>query len=547
MKTLYCKWDLTIPLNRIKRGGLEMYKVVLVDDEIYVRKGLRSLIDWEVCGFEVVEEASNGQQALTVIRNLKPDLVVIDIRMPILDGLGLIKIVAQEEEIQPKFIIISGYSDFKYAQTALKYGVLDFILKPIDKEEMEQTLTVLSKSLNKQKTIQEKDREIKYKEIMNQLLFGNANEKEVAGYLPILGNPKEFYYIIIEVNGLINNTYEQNVAIYKKVCEKIAKVIRDVCDLKEKVWIQDLEQGSIGVLITANYLNRFQMNVGKFVNWVKEELSNQLSEDVTFYIGSSVPDLRNLKESYETAQRGLQFKYIQKDGMIFSSEITKKSLHYTELDDSFYHLVLEKMEDQSPDSIRGIVDSIFEEFHKRSMARSAIHSTINRIIHSIFKFIKKLEGEPSQLVFFQTMLKVQEFNVTLGQLKELLIDFVLESKEEITKLRRLSTKSEVYKIKQYIDSHYHENISLKTIAAKFYMNPVYLGQLFKKTYGIYFKEYLLQIRVNEAKRLLRQSDNRIYEIAESVGFNNTDYFVTIFGKIENITPSEYRNHLKRKV
>jgi two-component system, response regulator YesN len=233
--------------------------------------------------------------------------------------------------------------------------------------------------------------------------------------------------------------------------------------------------------------------------------------------------------------------------MIFSSEITKKSLHYTELDDSFYHLVLEKMEDQSPDSIRGIVDSIFEEFHKRSMARSAIHSTINRIIHSIFKFIKKLEGEPSQLVFFQTMLKVQEFNVTLGQLKELLIDFVLESKEEITKLRRLSTKSEVYKIKQYIDSHYHENISLKTIAAKFYMNPVYLGQLFKKTYGIYFKEYLLQIRVNEAKRLLRQSDNRIYEIAESVGFNNTDYFVTIFGKIENITPSEYRNHLKRKV
>ncbi|MBY0146983.1 response regulator [Neobacillus niacini] len=524
-----------------------MYKVILVDDEIYVRKGLRSLIDWQECGFEVVEEASNGQQALTVIRDVKPDLVVIDIRMPILDGLGLIKIVSQEEEIQPKFIIISGYSDFKYAQTALKYGVHDFILKPIDKDEMEQTLTVLSKSLNKQKTIQEKNREIKYKEIMHKLIFGKADEKEVTNYLPTLGNPKEFYYIIIEVNGLINNTYEKNVAIYKNVGEKIAKVIRDICDLKEKVWVQDLEQGSFGVLITANYLNRFQMKIGRFVHWVKEELSHQISEEVTFYVGSSVPDLRILKESYETAQRGLQFKYLQKDGIIFSSDINVKSLHYTELDDSFYHLVLEKIVEESSDSIRDIIDSIFEEFHKKSMARSAILSSINRIVHSVLKFIKKLEGDPSQLDSFQTMLKIQEFNVTLVQLKELLIHFILESKKEITELRRFSTQSEVYKIKQYIDSNYHENISLKSIAAKFYMNPVYLGQLFKKTYGIYFKDYLLQIRITEAKRLLRQSENRIYEIAECVGFNNTDYFVTIFGKLENITPSEYRNHLKRKV
>jgi two-component system, response regulator YesN len=181
------------------------------------------------------------------------------------------------------------------------------------------------------------------------------------------------------------------------------------------------------------------------------------------------------------------------------------------------------------------------------VARSAILSSINRIVHSVLKFIKNLEGDPSQLDSFQTMLKIQEFNVTLAQLKELLIHFILESKKEIIELRRFSTQSEVYKIKQYIDSNYHENISLKSIAAKFYMNPVYLGQLFKKTYGIYFKDYLLQIRITEAKRLLRQSENRIYEIAESVGFNNTDYFVTIFGKLENITPSEYRNHLKRKV
>ncbi|MFL6555350.1 MAG: helix-turn-helix transcriptional regulator, partial [Bacillus sp. (in: firmicutes)] len=179
----------------------------------------------------------------------------------------------------------------------------------------------------------------------------------------------------------------------------------------------------------------------------------------------------------------------------------------------------------------------------------AVLASINRCVHSILKVIKIMEGEVSRLETFQIMLQLQNYNLTLPQLRTIFLKFVLESKEKILMLRKQTAKGEAHKIKQYIDLHYHENISLKTMAAKFFMNPVYLGQLFKKTYGIYFKDYLLQIRINEAKKLLRQSEMRIYEIAESVGFNNTDYFVTIFGKLENITPSEYRNKLidERKV
>jgi two-component system, response regulator YesN len=526
-----------------------MNKVILVDDEIYVRKGLRSLIDWEDCGFEVIEEASNGQQALSMIRELRPDLVVTDIRMPVLDGLELIK-KATEEGLPSKFIIISGYSDFKYAQSAVRFGVHDFILKPIDKDEMEETLKILSKSLVEQKILFEKNEEIILKEIMQQLLFGEADEKDAAAYLKarLLGNPKEFYYIIIEVNGLLKNLYDQNIVTYEKVKGKIAKVIRDVCDLKAKVWVQDLEQGSFGVLITSDYLNRFQMNIRNFVHWVKEELSHQLSEEVTFYIGQPVPKLHFLKESYESAQKGLQYKYTQGEkGIIFNDDIAKKEITYTELEDSFYNLLIEKIEEESIENIIKVIEKIFEEFHQKSMARAAVQSSINRIVHSLLKVIKKMDGDLSKLISFQFMLKIQEFHVTQMQLKTILTDFVLESREEIIKLRKNSSQGEVYKIKKFIEKHYHENISLKSIAAKFYMNPVYLGQLFKKTYGIYFKDYLLQIRINEAKRLLRQSEMRIYEIAESVGFNNTDYFVTIFGKLENITPSEYRNHLVRKV
>ena len=121
--------------------------------------------------------------------------------------------------------------------------------------------------------------------------------------------------------------------------------------------------------------------------------------------------------------------------------------------------------------------------------------------------------------------------------------FAEESGRYIANLRKRQQGGDIPKIRSYIEANYQENISLKSIAAVFYINPVYLGQVFKKAYGMYFNDFLQQLRVNEAKRLLRQTDLRIYEVAERVGFGNSDYFVTRFEKIEGVTPSEYRNSL----
>jgi len=142
------------------------------------------------------------------------------------------------------------------------------------------------------------------------------------------------------------------------------------------------------------------------------------------------------------------------------------------------------------------------------------------------------------------MLGWQDINLSLGELKKLFTVFIEESQQSIAELRKEQQKGGIQKIKCYIEGNFSQNISLKSIAAQFYINPVYLGQLFKKTYGVYFNEFLLQLRVNEAKKLLRQSCSmRIYEIAEKVGFSNSDYFVTQFEKIEHMTPTEYRNKL----
>ncbi|MBO9598418.1 MAG: response regulator, partial [Cohnella sp.] len=113
-----------------------MMKIILVDDEIFVRKGLLALIPWQRLGYEVVGEADDGEEAMKLIDRLRPDVVITDIRMPVMDGLRMIGNVRENGGYAPKFIIISGYSDFKYAQQAVRYGVQDFILKPIDEDEL---------------------------------------------------------------------------------------------------------------------------------------------------------------------------------------------------------------------------------------------------------------------------------------------------------------------------------------------------------------------------------------------------------------------------
>lgn len=124
-----------------------MLKIVLADDEVFVRKGLIELIPWEEMKFTIVGEANNGKEALEMIKDLEPDLVITDIRMPLVDGLDLIRSVKEHSQLDPFFIIISGYNDFNYAQQALRYGVHDYIMKPIDEEEMTAALRKLTYSI----------------------------------------------------------------------------------------------------------------------------------------------------------------------------------------------------------------------------------------------------------------------------------------------------------------------------------------------------------------------------------------------------------------
>lgn len=178
-----------------------MFKVLLVDDEVYVRKGLIELIPWKELKLDIIGEANNGKEALELIKKLEPDLIITDICMPLVDGLGLIRSVKEDLGLDPSFVVISGYSDFAYAQQALRFGVHDYLLKPINEAELIDTLRKLTYAMGDKKNMLLSGEEHAGKIFLEALIQGalpNADAEQYAAALGI-GNCSSYLFVIAEL------------------------------------------------------------------------------------------------------------------------------------------------------------------------------------------------------------------------------------------------------------------------------------------------------------------------------------------------------------
>lgn len=529
-----------------------MYKVVLVEDEIFARQGLRNLIDWNSCGYEVVDEAGNGEEALELIAELKPELVITDIRMPVLDGLGLIQTVRDGGNPGTRFMIISGYGDFQYAQQAIKFGVKDFILKPIDEQELLDSLSSLAAEIEKEK--QQKRMPAGYEQkALTKLLRGEAAPEEAAEMARLLGLPADSHYgyLIAEMNDLTNPLKLDFEA--KKLQEFRQAIAEAAVRLKLAEPAALLHEHRYGVYgfpvmldgILAGAADTADMEA--LAAQLADDLSGRFAQPILIYAGEGGKPLGEINHCYLTAIETMHHKYAAPDSPVLGYERMKKqTLRYIEFEAGVYAKLLEQMEEGDSEAMLATVDWIFAEIQRKSFAPEAVQNTIARLVFAVIGSITVMNGDEKELRSLEAVLQWRNYPVTLQGLKERFRSFALESAEMAARLRRSSARGDIMKIKSYIEQHYNEDINLKSIAARFYMNPVYLGQLFKKTFGLYFNDFLLQIRIDKAKSLLRQTEMRVYEIARAVGFDNADYFVCKFEKVEGKTPTAYRNQLSAK-
>ncbi|SFT13669.1 response regulator [Paenibacillus sp. BC26] len=523
-----------------------MRKAILVDDEMFARKGLVGLIPWESCGFQIVGEAEDGEEALALIERQMPDLVITDIRMPVLDGLELIQTVQERISKAIKFIIISGYGDFKYAQQAVRYGVHDYLLKPIDENELMETLTRINEMLDERPPWQEGGKLLFQISLFEQLLAGKSDEKLLADASQFLGLPmnKPLRYVAFELNNVPSHLSEdEKIEQIGEVKEVVLKVLNRYMPGKEPF-----------IYIPSPYGLGFLIPSDQGPDWVKrlaDDLSRAMagrSEGVSrVYVGERINGLDQVKASYTSAMETMKYKFAQapKEAILYD-DIKGMVLQYKEIEQTQYAELMERLEEHDSEAITKLVDAMFAAFREQGFALESMRASISRCVHGATRIIQTMQGDENKLAAFNPIVHWYSEPRTLEGVKGLLMAFLTECTAYMASLRTKIGKGEIGKIKSYIESNYASNISLKSIAKLFYMNPVYLGQLFKKSYGMYFNEFLLQIRIQEAKSQLRQTDKKIYEIAANVGFGNADYFVCQFEKVEGKTPTEYKNAMIAK-
>ncbi|WP_035177244.1 response regulator transcription factor [Alkalihalobacterium bogoriense] len=514
-------------------------QVVIVDDEYFVRKGIITLVNWEECGFQICAEATDGEDALNVIKKVKPDLVITDIRMPVLDGLELIDLVKQQETVT-KFIILSGHNEFSYAQKAVRYGVHDFLLKPIDKTELETTLKKLSLALEEERKVKEYEQEVVLETLWGHLLSGTVCQLHLEqANVTYLRCATKFAYMIVEINDMAYNPMERSSNELKK---SLLRLTVSTIITKGTVCMKEHEGNRIGFILT-DYGGH---SITTLAKKIQEKIQLQVQKCITVYVGVVVDHINQFSSSYESALRSLQYKYVSPTNEpIFYEKVKDRRVTSIEMEDHFMNALLECIEENNNLLIREKINNIFHEFETNLYSPEAVRVALIRCKNKAIKTIRGMGGTSEDLQTMESLENVNYCSFTLLQIKEVFSHFVFEVTTYIGELRKENGKSEINKIKSYIDRNFHKSISLKSIATTFYMNPVYMGQLFKKTYGVYFKDYLLSLRIQESKKLLRQTNLRVYEIAEKVGFKSADYFVTQFEKLEKVTPTEYRKSLNK--
>lgn len=522
-----------------------MHKVLLVDDEIFVRKGLLNLLDWKALGYEICGEADNGELALAELDRLMPDLVIVDIRMPVMDGLAFIQAVAEKGTNVPAFIIVSGYHDFQYAKQALRYGVHDYILKPVDETELIAVLKKLSGTLGLKKLATLAGEALMTESILESLVEGNFAAEDETALRNALGlaNSSSLVYVLAELHSSASPDAPAE-SLPAWTGKDMAAAAKEVLQLDAPPPVYEQRRDLLGILLDLARGAGGEAGLTDVCSRLQAGIERAAARPVTLYIGTAVTQLGHIKDSYKSANEACSYKFAENGAKIlFADEVRGKSLYYFDIEPDQYRRLFEKLEENDLAFCYGEAEAVFRGFVEKRFAPSAVSNVMTRFVIGAINIVREMEGDEHKLTTLPAMLEWPNRQFRLAELQILFRAFLQEASAYIRELRESQSKGGIERVRKYIESHFADNISLKSIAGVFYMNPVYLGQLFRKTYGVYFNEFLLGLRIGEAKRLLRQTDLRMYEIAERVGFHNADYFVAQFEKLERQKPTDYRNGL----
>lgn len=532
---------------------MQTYEIMLVDDEPAILEGLRHLIDWDEYGIHIAQTAANGVAALNAFERHRVDIVITDIRMPKLDGIGLIKRIKQLDP-DTKHIILSGHDDFSYTKESIKLGIENYLLKPINEDELSSTLISTIEKINRERVKQAartQDMNIIRENILNRWVLGRIQDKELKEHADLIGLQlfeSKYLFAAVRViqpdtkDSLVQSSGSDRQALVFKVEET---TLRYIPEGSRNLVFHDYD----GDLIIPFWSNGMDFS-GKAVHEVLKKILSSFSESkVMIALGNLVSHSSEIMKGYLNAKRMLFFTMISTGSTFvdYADFINRTSDRHDE-----YKIDLAPLKNhimaEDKESAFIFIHDLYEKLVKRPLVSPAFLRDITiEILYNILYMtntdaIKDYYIRTNQEGFFNKI-------YFIGQMEEL-VDYVCHVIGEV--MDYLSEKGSgihplVARLIRYVRDNSENDLSLKAMSHLFNVNTAYLGQLFMNETGEVFSNYLNRIRIEKAMHLLKTTNINAKEVSGKVGFSNPSYFYSVFKKITGMSSSEYKQTVARNL
>lgn len=531
----------------MRHEGEIMYTVIVADDEEEIRKGIVRKVKWNEIGFQVIGEAENGIEALELVEKLEPDLLLTDIRMPFLSGIELAR---QVREVRPtvQIAFLSGFDEFRYAQQAIQYNIISYMLKPISSRQLEEELGKIKKIMDRKfeefssKTLVQERME--KSEFMLTLLLDGLREglseqdkqqfmqNAVSCGLLRTAKSEQMNYVVMMTSISEGEEGRTTRASVNAVDMILKKYVRSVsCYLKGRV-----------VSIMAATPTGFQKYLHIIVDEIVQSVERIMHLNCTVGISRSTNVLMNCRECYLEAMNALSYSSQKESDVYFIADEERTVNVNRELMESTVNTMEGLLRGGSNEELKGFLHTFSEQISEGKIAPALADFMMSQVLADIFKVVYSVAGEePVKQLQSEYCLKNRN---TVGQVMEEFERYAsicLAAKELISEQRKKSGEILCDKALEIIRTRYKEQeLSVAKVSEEIAVSPNYLSTLIKKTTGSTFVELLTQKRMDKAKELLLCTSIKIWEIAEECGYRDQHYFSYCFKKAMGISPNQCR-------
>lgn len=537
-----------------------LYRIVIVDDEIEVREGIKESIEWDRHGFECIGVYRNGSEALEAISELKPDLVLSDICMPFMDGIELTRQIHLNYPYI-KVIILTGHDEFDYAQKALRLKVHDFIVKPITAYELRNLLDKVKLEMDKEAENRENLSLLKMQlhqslpllreRFLEQLINGTLRDVTIHDRfeyfsLPLITPP--YLVVAIDIDDLDEikkERWQNDPELFRYAAYNI---VQEVMEGKDAIVFRTREERIIVIFSGETEEGPYEAALG-LSEVIRFCVEKYLKFTVTVGVGMLRRSLNELHLSYKGAISALDYRFLHgKNRVISILDMEGNNKPVQQLDIEWNRRFSTLIKTGTFEDAQILIGQLISNLKASLMSLGACYLQIQAIIIAIMTTIHELVGNDSaHFKGHEIVLKdINQFK-TLDEIETWLKTICKEAISYISEQRNDLTKMQVLSVIAYIENHYpNENLTVDELCRHVHLSKSYFSTIFKQHKEQTIMEYVTRVRIEKAKDLLRHTPLKSYEVASKVGYGDPQYFSVLFKKNTGITPTEYREKLLRE-